>query len=89
MERHESPQQTAIREAMEEANCVIHPLGVVDATNVGHSFDVAVAARLRQSMTFVPNAEISAHMWAPLNELPPIPAYQQEFIDRASALISE
>lgn len=89
MERHESPLQTAAREAWEEANCTVCPLHVVHAVNTGHSFDVAVAARLIEAKPFVANAEVSACVWTSIDELPDIPAYQKAFIEKAVAFLGD
>jgi|SRR5579875_196258 len=84
MERGESPQQTAVREAKEEANCVIEPLAIVDAENLAYTFDVAVVARLIVQNPFVRNAEVSEYTWAGIDELPTIPKSQYAFIRRGA-----
>ncbi len=67
-DKSESPFETAKREVLEEANCVIHPIAVVDAVDVKYTFDVAVAGKLVKQDTFLPNAEIRAYRWADVDE---------------------
>lgn len=87
MERGENPEAVVLREVMEEANCRIESLAIVDAVHEAHTFDVAVLARLVDESSFVPNAEVCDRRWVHIDELPQLPASQMRFIHRARAIM--
>jgi 8-oxo-dGTP pyrophosphatase MutT (NUDIX family) len=89
MDRGEPPMETAIREVLEEANCVICPVAVVDAASTKYTFDVAVLAKLRQQDPFIPNAEILAYRWSDAEDvLPLLVPVQRKFVESALQILN-
>ncbi len=89
MEKGETPSQTAIREVREEANCLVKPIAVVDASTAIRTFDVAVLAQLLRQEAFSPNSEIRAYRWVHVLELPDLPQTQYRFIQAALRFVDK
>jgi 8-oxo-dGTP pyrophosphatase MutT (NUDIX family) len=87
MERGEDPAAVAVRELMEEANCQIESLGVIDASHEAYTFDVVVLGRLVKEGPFEENAEICDKAWLRFDEMPPLASRHLAFIERARAFL--
>lgn len=87
MEKGETPAAVVVREMMEEANCQVEPLGVIDALHEAHTFDVVVLARLVYEDAFQKSAEICARRWVHTDELHHLSSTHEHFIQRAKDLL--
>jgi len=83
MDYRESPEETAVREVREEANCSVRPIGVVGASVLAFTFDVAVVCGLVEQRPFVVNAEVVDATWWDVSTCDALSDVQRAFVARA------